>query len=240
MHKPLIVCSLFALAGTLAPLALPAPVASPAPRAATIRFSRDFCLDECSFSLAAENDYLPLVPGRFVVLEGVDEGQLERLDVTVLDLVRVVGGIPCRVVEEAKHENGELVEVSRLAYATDISSRNVYLMAQSVDVYSNGRLIGHDGSWEAYVNGAKPGLAMPGTILIGARYVLEEVPGIAEDRAEILEHPEPAKTPVKVFQNCVKIEETSALESDEVVIKVYAPGVGIVKDGTLKAIAHGG
>ncbi len=229
MKKPLFAVLLVALSAVSMALA---------PRLAEPRFTRDFCLDHCTFSTAVTNEFLPLEPGRFVILEGAKAGRVDRLEVRVLDQVRIVGGIPCRVVAESHFVDGALEEVVELAYATDVGTRNVYLMAEAVDLYADGEVVGHDGSWEAFVGGAKPGLAMPGTILVGARYVLQEVPGITEDRAEILEHPEPAKTPAGVFQACVKVEETSALEKDEVVIKAYAPGVGIVKDGHLKAIAH--
>ena len=45
----------------------------------------------------------------------------------------------------------------------------------------------NEGSWEAGVNGAEPGVIMPGTILLGAKYFQERAPeDEAVDRGEIV------------------------------------------------------
>lgn len=48
-------------------------------------------------------------------------------------------------------------------------------------------MVSHEGSWRASENGARAGITMPGTVLLGATYFEEIAPNIAEDRVEIRE-----------------------------------------------------
>ncbi len=234
MSRSVISLGLLALAGALAPCALSTPLAPVAAK----RFTRDVSTDGCAFSSIGTNDYFPLDPGRYSILQGMDHGHLDRLEIRVLDEMKKVGGVDCRVVEEAKLVDGELVEIVRAYYAVDAATRNVHSFGEQVDEYENGVVVGHAGSWEAYLQGAQPGLAMPGTPLLGARYYVQQVPGVAEDRAEITELPEGVKTPAGMFRACLITEETSVLEPGETAVKAYAPGVGVVKDAHLKLIAY--
>ena len=53
------------------------------------------------------------------------------------------------------------------------------------------------------------------------------------DRAEVVSLTEKFETPAGKFENCLKTEETSALESAREK-KIYAPGIGLIYDGGLK------
>ena len=59
------------------------------------------------------------------------------------------------------------------------------------------------------------------------------------DRAEILNMTEVVKTPEGTFENCLKTFETSALDRRARETKFYAPGIGLIKDGTLELTQHG-
>ena len=48
-----------------------------------------------------------------------------------------------------------------------------------VDIYENDKIVKHEGAWLAGVNGAKFGLLMPGTPLIGGRHYQEIAPAVA-------------------------------------------------------------
>jgi hypothetical protein len=58
------------------------------------------------------------------------------------------------------------------------------------------------------------------------------------DRAEVVSVTDPLKTPAGDFKNCVKAKETTPLEKGTE-YKLYAPGVGLVKDGGLKLVKYG-
>ena len=80
---------------------------------------------------------------------------------------------------------------------------------------------------------------MPGIILLGARYYQEVAPDIAMDRAEIVSMTEVVDTPKGKYENCLKVKETTPLEPGAEGYKLYAPGIGLVQDGTLKLTEYG-
>ena len=45
--------------------------------------------------------------------------------------------------------------------------------------------MGHEGTWEARIEGARAGMIMPSKAAVGFKHYQEVAPGIAEDRAEI-------------------------------------------------------
>ena len=82
-------------------------------------------------------------------------------------------------------------------------------------------------------------LMIPALPLLGARYQQEVAPGAAQDRAEIVSVSETVKTPAGEFKNCLKIEETTPLEPDNIGYKYYAPGIGLIQDGAVRLVSYG-
>lgn len=121
----------------------------------------------------------------------------------------------------------------------DICNKNntVFYFGEAVDIYEDGQVVANTGSWEAGVDGAMPGIIMPGVILLGGRYSQEVAPNIAMDRAEIISMDEEVVTPAGTFPNCLKTKESSALERGKG-YKYYAPGIGLVKDGNVNLIQY--
>ncbi len=219
---------------------LVAPAPAPLARGKSKQFSNHFDLAHCTFSNVGANDFfMRLDPGSFLVLEGESHGELTHLEITALDETRDVGGIECRVVEEAESVDGELVEISRNFLALCNETHDVFYFGEEVDLYEGGVIVGHEGEWEAFVGGAEPGILMPGRVLLGARYYQEDAPGVAEDRAENVVTDEKVKTPAGTFTGCLKTEESSGIEPGTS-SKSYAPGIGLVRDGSLLLTAWGG
>jgi hypothetical protein len=189
------------------------------------------------FSTSGRNRYFILEPGYQLVLEGKEGGKTVALTITVLDETKQVGNVQTRVVEERETTDGKLVEVSRNFCAFGVQSRNVYYFGEDVDEYK-GDTVAHEGAWLAGVNGSKHGILLPGEIRIGARYYQEKAPKIAMDRAEDVSTSETVKTPAGTFENCLKVKETTPLESGTE-YKLYAPEVGLVQDGSLRLVKHG-
>jgi hypothetical protein len=100
-------------------------------------------------------------------------------------------------------------------------------------MYTGGQLASHQGAWLAGELGAKAGLIMPGKPVVGMKYYQEVAPGVAMDRAEIISLDEHLGTPAGVFSNCLKTEEGTALNPLEQEFKIYAPGIGLIKDADL-------
>ena len=196
-------------------------------------FTETFRVEDGELGPTGANPYFNLEPGSTLVLGGKDEGEDAVLTLTVLDETKKVAGVETRVVEERETQGGKLVEVSRNFFAISKKTNSVYYFGEEVDIYRDGKVVGHGGAWQAGERGARFGLMMPGTPLLGARYYQEMAPGVAMDRAEIVGLDETFETPAGKFENCLKTEETTPLEKGREE-KIYAPGIGLVKDGPLR------
>jgi hypothetical protein len=187
------------------------------------------------FSLTIDNPYLPLVPGETHVLEGIDEGELVRLEIEVLDEHEIVGGAATRVVVERESVNGELVEVSRnfIAQAAD---GTVCYFGEDVDIYEDGEIVSHEGAWRAGEGANQAGILMPGDPQVGMRYAQEVAPGVASDRAEIVRAGEPLAVAAGTFADTIETLESSPLEPGVTETKVYVRGIGLALDGVLELV----
>jgi hypothetical protein len=181
-----------------------------------VNWTENFTIENRTLSTTGENQYFILTPGYQLVLEGKEEdGSLERLVVTVLNDVKTIGKYETRIVEERETTKDTLTEVSRNFYAIDTSTKDVFYFGKEVDVYEGGKVVSHEGAWSAGEANCKPGLMMPGTILLGARYYQEIAPGKAMDRAEIIDNSVTLQTSAGTFKGCLKIAESNPLEVGE-------------------------
>jgi hypothetical protein len=110
-----------------------------------------------------------------------------------------------------------------------------------VDYYDDkGKVVKHDGTWHAGVNGNRAGLIMPGKPAPKMRYYQEIAPGVAMDRAEVVSITETCVTPAGTFSGCLKVKETSAIEFwAKGEYKYHAPGIGLVRDEDLQLVRYG-
>jgi hypothetical protein len=209
-------------------------------------FTQDFRLAACHWSSSGGNPFFPLERGRFNVLEGESDGEELRVEIRVLSARREIElevdgeeiEVPARVVEEREWEGGELVEVSRNFLARCRETNDVFYFGEEVD-YEDGEIVSHDGAWRAGEGGALPGLIMPGTFLLGSRYFQEIAPGVALDRAERVAMGLEIETEAGVFEGCVEIEDSSALDPSAGDQKLYCPGVGLVVDEDVELVEFG-
>jgi hypothetical protein len=146
----------------------------------------------------------------------------------------MVDGVRTRVYEERESEDGELVEVSRNFLAECRETGDVWYFGEDVDDYEDGEIVGHEGVWRAGVDGALPGLIMPGTPVLGARFQQELAPGVAEDRGEVTGIGDQVTVEAGTFENVLSIVDTDALDPSEGDLKLYAHGVGIIADEDLE------
>ena len=197
-----------------------------------------FAVDTGTLTTVGESRYFILRPGYRLTLRAGSTGYPVRLVITVLDETRSVGGVETRVVEERETSGDTPLEVSRNYFAIDNRSGDVYYFGEDVDTYKHGKLAGHEGGWHHGSERARFGLAMPGAPALGSRYYQEQAPGIAMDRAEVVSLTERIATPAGVFTDCLKTKETSPLEPLAHEYKLYAPGIGLVKDGSLVLVSH--
>ncbi len=219
-------------------LCLTAVSASAAGSSPAKSFIDSFDIDRADLTCTGRNRYFILEPGYELVLGGKEKGKAVVLTITVLHETKTVDGVETRVVEEKEKANGQLVEVSRNYFAISRKTTDVFYFGEDVDIYKNGKEVDHEGAWLSGVNGARFGLMMPGTPLLGARYQQEVAPKVAMDRARIVSLGDSVQTPAGSFEKCVKTEETSVLESGKA-YKLYAPEIGLICDGNLKLTRYG-
>jgi hypothetical protein len=152
--------------------------------------------------------------------------------ITVLSETKKIGNVETRVVEENESANGKTVEISRNYFAFCEETKSIFYFGEEVDVFKNGKIVNHEGAWIAEGKN-KPGLMMPEQPKVGEKYYQEIAPGIAMDRAEIISTTQSFKTGAGDWKNCLKVEETTPLEPKAKEYKIYAPGIGLIKDGNL-------
>ncbi len=188
-------------------------------------------IDPADFVDVVDNPYPPLPTGA----RWVYEGDGERVEVVVTDERREILGIEATVVRDTvTDESGQLVEDTFDWFAQD-GDGNVWYFGEEVANYENGVLADHDGSWEAGVDGALPGIVMyadPATH-VGETFRQEYYAGEAEDMAKVLSTTEQITVPFGSFENVVQTEDWTPLEPGLREQKYYAPGVGVIKEVNL-------
>jgi hypothetical protein len=242
-------------------------------------FTTEFRLDDCEFKDQGKNPFFILEPGYQVVLESEDEKSVE----TVLHDTKWIHldgrRIKTRVLEERafeweEGEGGEegewkTIEISLNYFAICKRTNAVYYFGE----FSRDCEDGFDeddecedesnaGSWEAGIDDARPGLMMPGTPLLGAKYFQEiapdwypddpDEPDHAVDRGQIEEmglnwpgDDEDIDTDLE-YEDCIKIIDTNPAlgecivdeEEGEPDTKIYCPGIGLVQDQDLVLVDY--
>jgi hypothetical protein len=186
-------------------------------------------LRPAEFSVDIDNPYWPMRPGsRWVYRERDGEGGVQRVVVTVTARTkRISNGIEARVVRDVVSSEGRPVEVTSDWYAQDRAG-NLWYMGESTAEYENGKVATTMGSWEAGVDGAQPGIAVPANPTPGLSYRQEYYAGQAEDRAKVLSVEEQVEVPLGHFPNAMLTKDLTPLEPRLVEYKLYAPGIGPV------------
>ncbi len=181
-----------------------------------------------NFTHVVDNPYFPLVPGTTATFIEKDGREKREIKTTVTHDTRTVMGVKCVVVHDTVTLDGKLLEDTFDWYAQDKEGAVWYFGEATKEFKIGGRVI-TEGSWEAGVKGAQPGIVMPAHLRIGERYRQEYAPNEAEDVARIAALNETITVPFGTFAKCLRTREWSMLESGTST-KWYAKGVGLVRD----------
>ncbi len=189
-------------------------------------------LDPSHFVPTIDNPYFPLPVGRVLVYRGGQEGEKQIDTVTVTDTTKVIEGITATVVLDVATERGRPIERTRDWYAQDDEGTVWYLGEATKEFLANGG-VDTSGSWEAGVDGAKPGIVMEANPQIPDAYRQECLDGEALDTAWVVSRGGSVSTPFGRAHRVLRTLEFSELEPHVVDEKLYAPGVGIAVERTL-------
>ncbi|MDQ3862952.1 MAG: hypothetical protein M3317_05550, partial [Actinomycetota bacterium] len=147
--------------------------------------------------------------------------------------IKRVMGVRCVVASDRVTEEGELKEQTYDWYAQD-KKGNVWYFGEHVTEYNNGKVTGHEGSWESGNGGAKPGIAMLADPAVGQSYRQEYKKGVAEDRAKVVKVDGTATVPYGSFDHVLVTDEWTPLEQGVVERQYYVAGVGDIIEATVK------
>jgi hypothetical protein len=184
------------------------------------------------FVAAVTNPFFPLTPGTTQNYRGETADGIETIITVVLTDTKVILGITATIVHDQVFLDGELIEDTFDWYAQQNNGDVWYLGEDSKEI-ENGRVVSTAGSWEAGVDGAKPGIIMWGdpAAHLNEQYRQEYYEEVAEDVATVIALDESADVPHGSFTGCIKTEDRNPLEQGAVEHKVYCSGIGLTLEG---------
>jgi hypothetical protein len=191
-----------------------------------------------TFTLNINNQFFPLPVGQRWIYSGKEKGQTIGLRITVLNQTETFRfgstRVTTRVVEELEWVDAdgdgvvdpgeELVERS-LNYFAQTEQGTVCYFGEIVDIYENGVIASHEGSWRADARGNSPGIFMPANPQKGMTFQQENAPGIAMDEATV----------TKVGAATITVRDFNPLDGSRGT-KVYTAGVGLTRDGPVDLV----
>jgi hypothetical protein len=181
------------------------------------------------FTADVDNPYFPLTPRTRLTYREIDEegNELQVVVIVTEQTKEIANGITARVVRDTVTEDGEIVEDTFDWYAQD-SEGNVWYMGEDTAEFEDGEIKTREGSFEAGVNGALPGIIMPAHPEPGLAFRQEYLKGEAEDNGAILSLDEMVDVPYGHFEEVLMTKDTITIEPDVLEHKFYARGVGMV------------
>ena len=186
-------------------------------------------LDPAEFTTKIDNPYWPMSPGsKWVYSETDTQGTHEKVVVEVTDKTKTIAnGIEARVIRDTASENGKPVEITDDWNAQDAAG-NIWYLGEATAEYKNGKVASTAGSFEAGVDGAQAGIAMPANPEPGMAYRQEYYKGVAEDKGAVITvGEEQVEVPFGHFNTDILMtRDLVPLEPKVQELKFYAPDVG--------------
>jgi hypothetical protein len=173
------------------------------------------------------NPYLNFATGRTFRYEGETPDGHETIVTQVTRKTKRIMGVTTTVVHDQGYLNGVLAEDTFDWYAQDTAG-NVWYFGEDSKEIVNGQVVSTEGSWQAGVNGAVPGIIMLANPQKGDSYRQEFAEGVAEDEARVVSLNESVTVPYGSFIGCLETLEWTSLEPGARGYKFHASGTGAV------------
>jgi hypothetical protein len=188
--------------------------------------------DPNNFVEKVDNPLFTLTPGTLFKLEGETADGIEKEYITVTHRNKMVLGVKTTIVRDVVRVNGKIAEFTYDWYAQDRDG-NVWYFGENTAEMEDGEVVSREGSWEAGVDGAEPGIIMSADPQITDSYRQEFYKGHAEDMFWVVEKDVNVRVPFGKFDDAVRVLEWTPLEPKIVVEKLYVAGVGLVSEHAL-------
>jgi hypothetical protein len=192
--------------------------------------SRRADIDPARFGRPIDNAWYPLEKGTRFVFRGLSGGRPMRDVVTVTRRTRTILGVRTVVVTDNVYVAGRLSERTSDWFTEDAQGNVWYFGEASAELDSSGRVKTTEGSWEAGVDGARPGIVMPAHPRVGESFRQEYYAGHAEDHFAIESLSASVTTPYVSSRRAMRTREWSPLDPGVNERKFYVRGVGLVED----------
>jgi hypothetical protein len=178
-----------------------------------------------------DNPYFPLEPGTTYIYEGESDGDPVKDVFEVTNDTKVILGVTTIVVHDQFYVDGELTEDTFDWFAQD-EDGNVWYFGEDTKELDpdTGEVVSTEGSWEAGVDGAKPGIFMPADSEVGDVFKQEHAKGVAEDCFEIVDLDASIETPYVDSDEAMETREFSKLDRGVIGKKWFVPNVGMVRE----------
>ena len=190
-------------------------------------------IDPANFVSRIDNRYFPLVPGTAFHYRGYSGDTAQTDDMVVTHRTKTILGVTCTVVRDSVSEHGKAVERTFDWYAQDKGGNVWYLGEDSLEL-KNGHLVRASDSWQAGVDGAKPGIIIEGHPKPGDVYRQEYYPpGGALDQALVLPAHPAVVVPSGTYERSLVTVEWSPVEP-QLEKKWYSAGIGEIQEQVVR------
>jgi hypothetical protein len=180
------------------------------------------------FTTNVTSRYWPMKRGTTWIYDGEKDGVPEHVVVTVKPSAKTIMGVRTVTIQDTVTINKALEEQTTDWYAQDAKG-NVWYFGEDSKDYRNGAVVSTQGTWEAGVDGAQPGIVVKAHPRTGEPpYRQEFRPGVAEDMAKIVGLSDAVAVPAGSFKSVLHTLDTDPLNPDKIEHKWYAPGIGPV------------
>jgi len=187
-----------------------------------------------AFSATVDNQWFPLPRGTVYVYRGIRDRQPSRDVVTVTTQTATINGYPCAVVHDDLYLSGILRERTTDWYTQDSTGDVWYFGEDTAELDKHGRVVSTEGSWQAGVDGAKPGIFMPAHPKVGDTGQQEFYAGHAEDHFRVLDLHASVSVLYASSDKALLTEEWTPLEPGVLDHKYYVRGIGTVLEQTVQ------
>lgn len=191
-------------------------------------------VDKAGQPFKIDNKFFPLEPGTTFFYKGETDGVPTTNKTFVTHDTKEILGVNTTVVRDRVFEKGVLAEDTFDWYAQDNDGNVCYFGEDTKELDKHGNVTSTEGSFEAGVNGAQPGLIMEANPKVGDTYQQEFASGVAEDMAKVLSLDKSACVPYGCFHNLLLTKEWTPLEPGVAEHKYYAKDVGFIRGVTVK------
>jgi hypothetical protein len=190
------------------------------------------------FVARVDNPWYPLTPGTTYRYRGTKDGKPAIDVVTVTHRTKTIQGVPTVAVSDKLYLSGKLEEATTDWYTQDRQGNVWYFGEDTAELDARGKVVSREGSWQAGVTGAQPGIFMPAHPKVGQTFRQEYYKGHAEDHFTIVSLSASVRVPYGSSRNAMRTIERTPLEPKVLDSKYYVRGIGTVQELQLRGPGH--